>query len=154
MKYEITMSCGHTETVELFGNANDRERKIEYLKTCKCHECEAAEKAAKLARFNSDNALPALTGSEKQVNWADSLREKRFNEVDEFAAKRKAQNAKVLEAHPELTEKCEEANANLDAEVAKIKSWLSTKTDARFWIDNRDQLLGNLTRAYAAEWNK
>ena len=31
-KYTVTFSCGHTDTVELFGKDSDRERKIEYFK--------------------------------------------------------------------------------------------------------------------------
>lgn len=32
MKYEIMMSCGHEDTVELFGKEKERDRKIEYFK--------------------------------------------------------------------------------------------------------------------------
>lgn len=30
-KYDIKMSCGHVQTVELFGKDKDRQRKIEYF---------------------------------------------------------------------------------------------------------------------------
>lgn len=40
MKYSILMSCGHKDIVELFGKVSDRERKIEYFKSCGlCKEC-------------------------------------------------------------------------------------------------------------------
>lgn len=40
MKYTITFSCGHTETIELLGKVKDRERKIEYFKECGlCPHC-------------------------------------------------------------------------------------------------------------------
>ena len=40
MKYEIMMSCGHEDTVELFGKEKERDRKIEYLKIHGlCKEC-------------------------------------------------------------------------------------------------------------------
>ena len=29
MKYEVKMSCGHTETIQLFGKTADRERRID-----------------------------------------------------------------------------------------------------------------------------
>ena len=39
-KYTILMSCGHEDTVELFGKTADRERKIEYFKSSGlCKEC-------------------------------------------------------------------------------------------------------------------
>ena len=40
MKYEIMMSCGHEDTVELFGKEKERDRKIEYFKIHGlCKEC-------------------------------------------------------------------------------------------------------------------
>ena len=39
-KYTIIMSCGHEDTVELFGKTSDRERKIEYFKSNGlCKDC-------------------------------------------------------------------------------------------------------------------
>ena len=39
-KYTILMSCGHEDTIELFGKTADRERKIEYFKSSGlCKEC-------------------------------------------------------------------------------------------------------------------
>lgn len=35
-KYEVNFSCGHTETIELFGKVKDRERKIAYYEECGC----------------------------------------------------------------------------------------------------------------------
>lgn len=31
MKYEVTFSCGHTGTVQLYGKGDERERKIRYF---------------------------------------------------------------------------------------------------------------------------
>lgn len=46
-KYEVTFSCGHTETVALFGKHTERERKIKYYEECgHCSECRRAYKAA------------------------------------------------------------------------------------------------------------
>lgn len=33
-KYTVLMSCGHEEEVALFGANSEREKKIQYLKTC------------------------------------------------------------------------------------------------------------------------
>lgn len=39
-KYQVELSCGHTQQIELFGKNEERERKIEYLKNNgKCSEC-------------------------------------------------------------------------------------------------------------------
>lgn len=51
-KYDVTYSCGHEGTVELFGKEKDRQRKIEwYESTGLCPECykkEMREKEAKM----------------------------------------------------------------------------------------------------------
>ena len=54
MKYDVTYSCGHTGTVELYGKTSERESKIRwYETTAVCPECykkqqqEAAETITK-----------------------------------------------------------------------------------------------------------
>lgn len=40
MKYDVKFSCGHIQTVDLFGKADEREKKINYFeKYCDCQEC-------------------------------------------------------------------------------------------------------------------
>ena len=40
MKYDVKFSCGHTETIELFGNTKDREDRIKYFEERGvCSEC-------------------------------------------------------------------------------------------------------------------
>lgn len=50
MKYEVKFSCGHTETVELFGKNADRQRKIAWFEESGlCSKCYAEKKAAEMA---------------------------------------------------------------------------------------------------------
>lgn len=45
MKYEVTYSCGHTGTVQLYGKTDERERKISYYKEYGlCSECYKKQK--------------------------------------------------------------------------------------------------------------
>lgn len=45
MKYTVNFSCGHTETVELFGKCTERERKIKFFeKSGICKECYKEQK--------------------------------------------------------------------------------------------------------------
>lgn len=40
MKYDVKFSCGHIQTVYLFGKTEEREKKIKYFeKYCVCQEC-------------------------------------------------------------------------------------------------------------------
>lgn len=74
----VTYKCGHVAEVQLFGKMEDREKKIAWYATIDCPECQAEAKAeeAKAA------GLPELTGSEKQIAWALSIRQKFVDEVE------------------------------------------------------------------------
>lgn len=67
-KYTIKMSCGHTDTVELFGKHKDRERTIEYLeKQGLCKACYKKERQAQTEKegfvFNA-TVLPRISESD------------------------------------------------------------------------------------------
>lgn len=75
MKVDITFSCGHEGTIEVFGKAEEREQKIKYLKEFGlCSACYKAEKQAEEKSFAEKYELPELQGSEKQISWAESIR--------------------------------------------------------------------------------
>lgn len=45
MKYDVAFSCGHTETVQLFGKTSERERKIAwYERAGICSKCYREQK--------------------------------------------------------------------------------------------------------------
>lgn len=77
-KYTVTMSCGHEDTVELFGKSAERERKIEYFKTnglCKeCYKKQMEEQQAdKGFKFNA-TALPDVNHNNGEIQlfvWFD-----------------------------------------------------------------------------------
>lgn len=80
MKYDVTYSCGHTATVELFGKSEDRERKLHWMETeGMCPDCYNAwlreENDRKVRGALGDIALPQLTAkSDKQLAYAESKR--------------------------------------------------------------------------------
>lgn len=48
MKYDVMFSCGHKETVQLFGKVSERERRIAYWESCGiCSECYREQKEIK-----------------------------------------------------------------------------------------------------------
>jgi len=81
-KYTINHICGHQVTVQLFGAYKDREKRIAYLETCECDECRKAKANAAAAAAKEERGLPDLTGSEKQVAWANTIREGAFKALD------------------------------------------------------------------------
>jgi hypothetical protein len=118
MKYEVTYSCGHTDTVQLYGPNKDRERKLEWLKDRLCPACykklQEAQREAKVKEAIAEakeSGLPELVGSEKQVSWALEIR---HNMLDGMS------NANIIPAEYEI----------LHAFVVKI-------TDAKWWIEHR-----------------
>ncbi|MBD8737748.1 hypothetical protein [Sphingomonas sp. CFBP 13706] len=81
----ITHACGHEEIHYLAGFASQQERKARWLETTKCTTCFLATKQAEQAEAAvRDGAaiahldLPSLTGSDRQVAWASTLRASRF----------------------------------------------------------------------------
>lgn len=80
-KYEITHSCGHVRTYNLFGKTDDRNRKIEWLESQPCPDCKREEENAESAKKAAAENRPVLTGSEKQVAWANTLREEVISEI-------------------------------------------------------------------------
>jgi hypothetical protein len=126
-KYTVTRACGHTETVVLFGKTKDREWRLENVEPSKlCHECWQKELAEQREKENQEAAeaaremnLPQLTGSEKQVAWAETIRQKILANIDTFI-------------HQEIREERRNDPKLLEA-IEHIKS----KTDASWWIDHR-----------------
>lgn len=127
MKYEVTYKCGHVGEVDLFGKNADRERKLAYLATLECPECEHkhAEETAK------ENGLVELQGSEKQIGWAESVRVE-----------------KIANAEKEL-EVCKDK-----AMVAKFMAWLKAQNVAGWWIDHRYDNTRSLCREFMANAKK
>lgn len=135
-KYSVEFSCGHTETVQLFGKTSERDRKIEWYENhgC-CSACYAAKKDAERKAANdaaseksAELALPELTGSEKQIAWANTIRVNELTEFDE-------RSARVLKKVSVLSPAAQQEI--LDA-ILLQRSELVAKTEAKFWIDNRD----------------
>lgn len=65
MKYDITYSCGHNGTVELFGKGSERERKINFFERCglcpECYKAQMQKKAAEQPLVYNLSVLPAIT---------------------------------------------------------------------------------------------
>ena len=123
MKYEIEYACGHTGTVQLFGKTADRERKVKWLETQICPACEKKERqeryaaeAAEAQQKADELGLPELKGTEKQVNWALTIREQIYSDCKKFIN---------LKCHPENQ---------------KYLDWLFAHDQATFWIDNRNNV--------------
>ena len=125
-KYQVTYACGHTETTELFGKHTDREKRLAYLSTIDCPEC-YSRKQIEAAKAKSIG-FPGLIGTEKQINWANQIRVNAISSVDAFVKM-------VDEMNP----------TNIDQKVVALamindyKTMLLSKTECRWWINNRNE---------------
>lgn len=116
MKYEIKHSCGCTETVDIFGTNvhGERDRKVERLESKPCRKCAHA------------NDGEELTGSDKQISWAQDIRHEMSNELD------------TLHAWATKNAKCDEHRKQFDDNFAVARENMAKITEARWFIDNRD----------------
>ena len=133
--YDVDHSCGHTVEVELFGKTSQRYEKIEYLERGLCPDCyrerkqeerkQENERAAKLAKSLS---FSQLEGSEKQIAWATTIRQKVYEDI-----------CQSEEQHPAY-------GYTLVAEA------ISLETSAKWWIDHRNTYFSLITRTIAANY--
>ncbi len=135
-KYEVEHSCGHKQTHQLFGKSTERDRKINWLGTTLCSECYRAEQdklhaaqSAAAAEKAQAVGLPQLTGSPKQIAWAEMIRATALLTI--------AEEEKFLlstisaDLPPEIQQEVRDA-------LVLISSVPREQTEARWWIDRRE----------------
>ncbi len=129
-KYDVTFSCGHKQTVQLYGKKKDRENKISwYENSALCPECFKKKREEELeeqrrAAFADEEAkgyIP-LTGTEKQIRWAVTIRKNCMDSI-----------IKYLEGCD--FPGCDSAEVRLAIQKHVVES----HPDSKFWIENRDE---------------
>ena len=134
-KYDVVFSCGHEERIELFGKGSERERKIAWWeKHGLCSACYKAEQQAKAAARAAAWELPALTGSPKQIAWAERIRSDFFTDFEDLEKESGQTTAEAAEK---------------DARFGQFLSWVKDQTEAHFWIDHKDTCPTLLGREWA-----
>ena len=78
--------------------------------------------------------MPALTGSPKQIAWAERIR-------SDFFAKFEQMEKEDGQSTAEAAEK--------DARFGQFFAWVKGQTEARFWIDHKDTCPDLLGREWA-----
>ncbi len=124
-KYTVTFACGHTDVVKLTGPKRTREWMLKNKESELCPDCYKAqieakreeERAAALTEAE-DQDLPALVGTEKQVAWAATIRQKFVALLDE--------GLQTTPLRPEIDKVLTQQ---------AIES-LYYETDAHWWIEN------------------
>ena len=128
-QYQINYTCGHRDTVQLYGPEAKRQAYIAWAQShAVCRACydtaKAADVANVIAEAESAHALCALTGSDKQISWAREIRAVKAREImswiDHLRGKVK----------PNLL-------TQFDAQVDDLLALIFANNDSKYWIDNR-----------------
>ena len=148
-KYNVTYSCGCSATVQLVGSHKDREYKLKQMSEGLCPECYAkmmAEKRAQQsaidAQSNNECGMPALTGTAKQIAWAETIRKawyKYFIEkMQRMTGDAEAAKAQVMSKFSENKDIVYNGKAHITPSN-DIYRFIATQveTEASYFIDNR-----------------
>jgi len=128
-KHNITYKCGHEGVETLAGNAQQRANRVEWIESH--NDCPACHKLAKqrinLER-NSIEMLPALEGSDKQIAWAEQLRRKMIDKLEQFLQETRLNCQK--HEHP--------ANGALLLILSDAIAALRAQTSGKWFIEHKD----------------
>lgn len=144
--YDVTYSCGHEGRVQLYGKEADRQRKIEWYEDCAvCPDCYKAEQERKRQEANEaakkraeEMNLPELTGSPKQIAWANTLRDERLEQEKACYEANIRHNELLLKEQPERQKEFEQANKELAESEKEYREYLISHTESKWWIDKRN----------------
>jgi hypothetical protein len=125
----FTYACGHEGTV-VERNRRTADYRATKLSSEDCWECQCAARNAAAAEKAKERGLPELTGSPKQIGWATEIREATI--ARSFPEARK----EILRYHSEFSEA---ARSELNDAFALLENERLAITDARHWIDTREQ---------------
>ena len=141
-KYNVTYKCGHEGVVNLVGPHVQRQNRIEYLEGTVCPSCYQKEQEELAEKYDKANDLPELTGSEKQVEWARSIRRNCLQNFESLCTQWEEDGRKAVGEIVYTLDNRESEIDKLYQEYADIicdsMSYISEQTTARFFIDNRD----------------
>ena len=73
MKYTITHTCGHTETIDIGGTTKDRERRIAWLESFACPECQEAKRKTAFEEAKSERHLISIPYGKWKNEWQTAM---------------------------------------------------------------------------------
>lgn len=127
-KYTVTHKCGHEAVLDIPGGKPSlRQWKLDQAAVVDCWDCQKAANVEAAQEQATAFALPVLVGSEKQVQWALTLRSKALAGIEGMIASYRMR----LDGQPAA------AMAMLDGVVNTVKTAMVAETDAKAWIDAR-----------------
>lgn len=136
--YYGTFACGCEGRVNIIGPSKDREWKKQRAFSKECDKCyrEKLEKARELdnkraLELAKEMELPELEGTEKQVAWANTIRQSLVEKVASFIGKGDLGNF-----DNEAKQRIKDIN-NISIVLDYV---IDKKVSAEFWINNRESI--------------
>ena len=141
-QYTIAHSCNHITTQQLYGKGIERTRRIEWLQEQPCLTCKRAQEQQQAQAAG----LPALTGTKKQIAWAERIRLDALAAVRRLLDEHRADGERAVAAGQIAPEKVAVVMADLEPLYVR----LAGQTAAAWWIDHRGEGAQSLMRAMMA----
>ncbi|MCI8627131.1 MAG: hypothetical protein HFI40_12810 [Lachnospiraceae bacterium] len=147
MWYNGTYACGHAGRVNIVGKSEDRQKKADKHFSSFCPECRQVERNEanrEAAEVSEQMGLPMLSGSEKQVDWATTIRLEWIEQIE-----------KEIEVAREMLSKPEAPKPAITPDEMEeiLQSGIERHTEAGFWIDNKESV-GLLLRRLISEYKE
>lgn len=127
-KYIITYACGCAVEKQLYGKISKRESYVEWASKHECPECEKARLNSEAQAKAEQSNLPSLTGSDKQVAWAITIRQAFLSDLENGITDR----MKLINDSNR-----EKAMASLAKINETRDTMIANETSASWWIDRR-----------------
>lgn len=133
MKFYGTYSCGHDGEIQIYGPTKDREWKAKYEFNRLCPECRELERQRQIEEKNKiamdaaiQMGLPILTGTERQIAWATTIRYDHIKTVK-----------RSLEAYKKDKVIFTFGSVTTEQWKAVFDGLVNNETESKFWIENR-----------------
>lgn len=147
-----TFSCGHEGRVNIIGPTKDRQWKADKKFSGMCEECYKKYLEQKRAEENKDALeatldmdLPELTGTEKQVAWANTIRINLYNELNEYKEEMKCKRIclwfkenmqiKSVDEFEEMLSYFDDALDFYMLNTVKASTWIDNRNSGSLWIE-------------------
>ncbi|MDD2627108.1 MAG: hypothetical protein PHI87_06140 [Candidatus Methanomethylophilus sp.] len=130
--------------MQIIGKVKDRQWKADREFEKLCPDCWEIEKQRRFDEENqraaaeaTEQGLPELAGTEKQMAWANTLRQKWTEKAEKYIEHQKEIFEDLKERHPENTDATEKGEKLLSAMIDAVDRILLAEDEARYWIDTR-----------------
>lgn len=139
--HTVTHNCGHDYEYKLNGNARAREDRVKWLATQPCPACRREARRESAIEALCPDGLPEIGGgSEKQIAWAEKIREKQIAEIYSGFSLESLHFRSVVDVDT-LSEDYDKYDAADDMTTEALREYVqdlfAQRPDAKSWIDNR-----------------